>query len=129
MAAESRRVRGRGGYGPAGNECEREELEWWRECQYVRPSERSLAFVRHLFGDPQASFTRGYRPLPAPTHLSEGAGTWRWRPPRVRTHRRHTPALHALVRETLALVDDGSLTVLARAYTDRRAPPIRNLRR
>ena len=42
-----------------GNTCERENLDWWNECKYVRLSERMFNYVRNLFGDPNASFTQG----------------------------------------------------------------------
>jgi hypothetical protein len=40
------------------NTCERENVEWWNQCEFLRLSEHMLSYVTKLFRDPRASFTK-----------------------------------------------------------------------
>jgi hypothetical protein len=55
---DSGRGKGEGSVSRAGNYCERTELDWWKECKFVRMSQHMLNYVTGLFADPRASFAQ-----------------------------------------------------------------------
>eukprot|EP00854_Cymbomonas_tetramitiformis_P010239 gene10239-12114_t len=42
--------------GWTGNTCERENLDWWKDCKTLRLSDRMLLYVKVLFRDPRSIF-------------------------------------------------------------------------
>ncbi|KAK3242126.1 hypothetical protein CYMTET_48173 [Cymbomonas tetramitiformis] len=44
--------------GWTGNTCERENLDWWKDCKTLRLSDRMLLYVKVLFRDPRSIFLR-----------------------------------------------------------------------